>query len=57
MFLALCAYSNVDNVSSKLIEAGDTVAIIEVLVLPPKESCRSRVNLDSLERSKNTNER
>ena len=31
-------------------EAGDTVAISEVLVLPPRESCSKRVNLDSLKK-------
>ena len=50
MLLALWAYDNVDKVSSKLMEAGDTVAISEVLVLPPKESCSKRVNLDSLKK-------
>ena len=52
MLLALWAYDNVDKVSSKLMEAGDTVAISEVLVLPPRESCSKRVNLDSLKKSK-----
>ena len=50
MLLALWAYDNVDKVSSKLMEAGDTVAISEVLVLPPRESCSKRVNLDSLKK-------
>ena len=36
-------------VSSMLHWAGDMVAIIEVLVRPPKESCKMRVNLLSLE--------
>lgn len=31
-----------------LIDAGDIVAIIEVLVRPPRESCKSRVSFDSL---------
>ena len=52
MLLALWAYDNVDKVSSKLMEAGDTVAISEVLVLPPRESCSKRVNLDSLKKNK-----
>ena len=52
MLLALWAYDNVDKVSSKLMEAGDTVAISEVLVLPPRESCSKRVNLDSLTKRK-----
>ena len=50
MPLAVLAYVRVDKVSSKLIWAGDTVAIMEVLVRPPSESCNKRVNLDSLER-------
>ena len=48
-FLELAAYCSVDSVSSRLMEAGDTVAMIDVFVLPPRESCRSRVSLDSLE--------
>lgn len=35
-------------VSSKLQCDGDIVAIIDVLVLPPKESCNNRVSFDSL---------
>lgn len=34
--------------TSRLMEAGDTVAIMEVLVRPPSESCSMRVSLDSL---------
>lgn len=35
-------------VSSRLILAGETVAMMQVFVRPPRESCRRRVNLDSL---------
>jgi hypothetical protein len=38
MFLALLAYFKVLRVSSKLISAGDTQAIMDVLELPPNES-------------------
>ena len=38
MPLAVLAYVKVDKVSSKLMEAGEMVAMIEVLVRPPKES-------------------
>jgi hypothetical protein len=38
----------VDMVSSMLHRAGDTVAMMEVLVRPPSESCRMRVSLLSL---------
>lgn len=38
IFLALEAYLRVLRVSSKLISAGETQAIIEVLELPPSES-------------------
>ena len=48
-FLELAAYSSVEMVSSRLMEAGDTVAMIDVFVLPPSESCSSRVSFDSLE--------
>ena len=48
MFFALEAYSNVEVVSSKLTFAGEIVAINAVLVSHPRESCNSRVNLDSL---------
>lgn len=34
--------------TSRLEEAGDTVAMMEVLVRPPSESCRILVSLDSL---------
>jgi hypothetical protein len=37
---------------STLLEAGETVAMIDVLVRPPNESCNKRVNLDSLEKQK-----
>ena len=50
-FLELAAYCSVEMVSSRLMEAGDTVAMIDVFVLPPKESCRSRVSFDSLEKT------
>ena len=52
MPLAVLAYVRVDKVSSKLIWAGETVAIMEVLVRPPSESCNNRVNLDSLQENK-----
>ena len=39
------------NVSSRLMSAGDTVAMMHVLVRPPSESCSSLVSLLSLERS------
>lgn len=38
--------------TSRLEEAGDTVAMMEVLVRPPSESCRILVSLDSLWRTK-----
>lgn len=38
--------------TSRLEEAGDTVAMMEVLVRPPSESCRILVSLDSLWRIK-----
>lgn len=34
--------------TSTLLEEGDTVAMMDVLVRPPSESCRIRVSLDSL---------
>lgn len=40
-------------VSSKLQCDGDIVAIIDVLVLPPKESCNKRVSFDSLKKNNN----
>ena len=47
IYLARCAYRRVDNVSSQLQFAGEHAAIITVLVLPPRESCRRRVSLES----------
>mmetsp|Transcript_114602 Transcript_114602/g.222546 ORF Transcript_114602/g.222546 Transcript_114602/m.222546 type:complete len:238 (-) Transcript_114602:196-909(-) len=47
MFLALLAYFNVFSVSPKCTSAGEIHAIIKVLLLPPKESCSSRVSLES----------
>lgn len=38
IFLALSAYLNVDKVSSTLVSAGLTQAIIRVYELPPRES-------------------
>ena len=37
-----------DRVSSRLMVAGDTVAMMEVLVLPPRESCSNlnRIGVD-----------
>ena len=41
-------YTHTDtSVSSMLPDVGDTVAIIQVLVLPPSDSCSSRVSFDS----------
>ena len=51
MPLAVLAYISVLSVSSRLMEAGEMVAIIDVLVRPPKESWSSRVNLDSLQKN------
>ena len=48
MFLALLAYFSVFSVSSKLISAGEMHAIMIVLLLPPSESYRIRVSLESL---------
>jgi len=48
MFLALLAYLRVFKVSSKLISAGDTHAIIEVLEFPPNESYNILVSFESL---------
>ena len=47
MALALSAYLSVLWVSSKLAADGVTLAIITVLQLPPIESFRSRVSLES----------
>jgi hypothetical protein len=52
MFLDRAAYCSVESVSSLLLLAGEMVAMMDVLVLPPKESCRRRVNLDSLKGGK-----
>lgn len=35
-------------VSSRLLFAGETVAIMQVFVRPPRESCKSRVSFESL---------
>jgi len=48
MFRALLAYFSELRVSSKFTSAGDTQAIIEVLELPPRESYKILVNLESL---------
>lgn len=48
MFLARLAYFRVLRVSSKLISAGETQAIIEVREFPPKESYNILVNFESL---------
>ena len=48
MLLARCAYSSVLMVSSRLHDAGEMVAMMDVLVRPPSESCSSRVSLLSL---------
>ena len=48
MFLARLAYLKVVRVSSKLKSAGPRLAIMIVLVFPPKESYRRRVSLESL---------
>lgn len=47
MFLARLAYLRVPRVSSKLSAAGEMLAIMMVLVLPPSESCRIRVSFES----------
>lgn len=47
MFLALSAYFRVLYVSSRVTLDGDTAAIMTVLQLPPSESCKSRVSLES----------
>lgn len=36
------------GLTSRLLEDGDTVAMMEVLVRPPSESCKILVSLDSL---------
>ena len=47
MLLARCAYSSVWSVSSAECAAGDTVAMMHVLLLPPSASRRSRVSFES----------
>ena len=47
IFLARFAYFNVFKLSSKLLSAGLTHAIIKVLELPPKLSYNIRVSLES----------
>lgn len=42
-----CAYDNVDSVSSTLRTDGVTVAMMTVLHLPPRLSCRIRVSFES----------
>ena len=42
------AYERIVCHTSRLHDAGDIVAMIEVLVLPPSESCRILVSLLSL---------
>jgi hypothetical protein len=46
---ALSAYLRVLSVSSLLMSAGLTQAIITVRLLPPSESCSTRVSLESLQ--------
>ena len=48
IYLALSAYFKVFLVSSKALQAGLMLAIITVRQLPPRESFRSRVSLESL---------
>lgn len=47
MRLALSAYLKVDKVSSYEDEDGEMFAIMHVFTLPPKESCKSLVSLES----------
>ena len=54
-FLEDAAYCSVESVSSRLMEAGDTVAMIDVFVFPPRESCSSRVSFDSLQERNGNN--
>ena len=54
-FLEEAAYCSVESVSSRLMEAGDTVAMIDVFVFPPRESCSSRVSFDSLQERNGNN--
>ena len=46
MLRARDAYFSVFSVSSKLLSAGETHAIIVVRELPPSESCRMRVSFE-----------
>jgi hypothetical protein len=46
--LALLAYFNVFEVSSKLVAEGEIFAIITVLELPPRESFKILVSFESL---------
>ena len=48
MFLARSANLRVAQVSSNAEEAGETVAMMAVLQLPPSESCSRCVSLESL---------
>lgn len=48
MWRALSAYRSVLSVSSRLMSAGLTHAIMTVRLLPPSESCSSRVSFESL---------
>ena len=45
---ARLAKCNVDNVSTKYYDEGETFAIKAVLELPPREFFRRKVNLESL---------
>ena len=47
MLLARVAYLRVLRVSPKELSLGDMVAIIRVLLLPPSESYRRRVSVES----------
>ena len=48
MFLARFAYLKVLRVSTKSLSEGEIQAIIKVLELPPRESCKNLVNFESL---------
>ena len=45
---ALCANLRVLRVSEKLVAAGEILAIMQVLELPPRESFSRKVSLESL---------
>jgi hypothetical protein len=47
MLRARDAYSSVLSVSSRLSAAGDTVAMMHVLLQPPSDSFSSRVSFES----------